>query len=107
MIDHKLLTKYETREECNRIASEIKPILEKELHIFGSMIIGEYVLQAKLNLAKEIFEEIEKVTASVYNDFMFNRQYVGINETTVMIFSDELDIAIDELRKKYTEGENK
>lgn len=55
-------------------------------------------------VAKEIFEDIEKVIASVYNDFMFNREYVGMNETSVVMFSDELDIAIADLKKKYTEG---
>ena len=53
--------------------------------------------------ASEIFEEIEKLTASVYNDFMFNRDGVGMNAHYVVQFSDELDIAIAELKKKYTE----
>ena len=52
-------------------------------------------------VASEIFEEIEKLTASVYNDFMFNREGVGMNAHYVVQFSDELDIAIAELKKKY------
>ena len=55
-------------------------------------------------VAREIFEEIEKVTARAYNDFMFNRDGVGMMATLVVEFSDELDLAIAELKKKYTEG---
>ena len=55
------------------------------------------------DVAREIFEEIEKTTASVYNDFMFNRDGVGMRAHYVVEFSDELDLAIAELKKKYTE----
>ena len=57
-------------------------------------------------VAEEIFEEIEKTTASVYNDYMFTRDGVGMRARCVVEFSDELDLAIAELKKKYTEGEN-
>jgi hypothetical protein len=60
----------------------------------------------KREVAREIFEEIEKVTARVYNDFMFNREGVGMKATYVVEFSDELDIALAELKKKYTEADN-
>lgn len=55
------------------------------------------------DVAEEIFAEIEELTASVYNDFMFNRDGVGMNAHYVVQFSEELDIAIAELKKKYTE----
>ena len=54
------------------------------------------------DVAMEIFEEIEKTTASVYNDFMFNRDGVGMRAHYVVEFADELDLAIAELKKKYT-----
>ena len=59
-----------------------------------------------VELASEIFEEIEKTTARVYNDYMFNREGVGMAGTHFVVeFSDKIDIAIAELKKKYTEGE--
>lgn len=66
-----------------------------------ALIYAGYRKQSEV--AREIFEEIEEVTASVYNDFMCNRERVGMNATNVVIFSDELDIAIEALKKKYTE----
>ena len=57
----------------------------------------------KRGVAREIFEEIEKTMASVYNDFMFNREGVGMRAHYVVAFSDEIDLAIAELKKKYTE----
>lgn len=55
------------------------------------------------DVAEEIFAEIEKLTASTYNDFMFNRDGIGMATHYVVQFSDELDLAIAELKKKYTE----
>jgi hypothetical protein len=67
--------------------------------------IAEELTAKGYRKASEIFEEIEKLTASAYNDFMFNRDGVGMNAHYVVQFSDELDIAIAELKKKYTESE--
>jgi hypothetical protein len=64
--------------------------------------IEQPTVDIKTKVAREIFAEIEKVTASVYNDFMFNRESVGMKATDVVMFSDELDIAIAELKNKYT-----
>lgn len=58
----------------------------------------------KTEVARGIFEEIEKTIARVYNDFMFNKEGVGMNVLKVIEFSDDLDLAIAELKKKYTKG---
>lgn len=58
----------------------------------------------RAEVARFIFEEIERLTAAAYNHFMFDRKGVGMNTTLVVEFSDEIDREIAELKKKYTEG---
>lgn len=72
-------------------------------HIYATRAVDKGYRKAS-DVAREILEEIEELTASVYNDFMFNRDGVGMNAHYVVQFSEELDIAIAELKKKYTEG---
>jgi hypothetical protein len=58
------------------------------------------------DVAREIFEEIEKISAKAYNDFMYNRRCTAEIENYVEQFSNNIDIDIAELKKKYeSEGE--
>ena len=106
------------KEQIKTMEKQIEEIAcDKCLHYGACLFNSEYVptpchkyennagYRKASDVAREIFEEIEKTTASVYNDFMFNRDGVGMRAHYVVEFSDELDLAIAELKKKYTEEE--
>lgn len=65
------------------------------------------VSEAKTELAKEIFEEIEKIIDEKYNRFIFKDQPYDSDEEidAIINYSDSVSYAIAELKKKYTEGE--
>ena len=101
----KLLDEEPTADVVPRSELEVYENINQGLE--GELSDAYYDLEStKSEVAREIFEEIERLTASVYNDFMFNREGVGMIGTTLVVeFSDKIDLAIAKLKKKYTEGE--
>ena len=57
-------------------------------------------------VAREIFEKIEKVVGDKYNRYVFGNNDLGDEEREAIInFSDSLSDCFCELKKKYVEGE--
>ena len=60
--------------------------------------------EAKADVAREIFEEIEKVIGEKYNRYVFgNNELDSIEQDAIINFSDSLSDCFAELKKKYTE----
>ena len=59
----------------------------------------------KSEVAREIFEEIEKIIDKRYNQHIFGCNDLDDEEHEAIInFSDDISGDIDKLKKKYTEG---
>ena len=73
----------------------------------GSMRISEYLTQKSYrkfsDVAREIFEEIEKIIDKHYNKHIFDSDLEDTEIEAVMDFSGDISYDIDELKKKYTE----
>ena len=60
--------------------------------------------QAKAEVAREIFEEIERVVGEKYNHYVFgNSDLDSTDQDAIINFSDTLSDCFAELKKKYTE----
>lgn len=59
-------------------------------------------------MTAEIFEEIEKVIGEQYENYVFdNLDIEGAEQDAIIAFVDVMKRHFAELKKKYTEGENK
>ena len=79
--------------ECKACGEKTRKVIEG---------LQKRLANAKAEVAREIFEEIEKETARVYNDFMYHQENAPMIAPYVIAFSDKIDIDIAELKKKYT-----
>lgn len=61
--------------------------------------------QAKAEVAREIFEEIEKVIGEQYENYVFdNLEIEGVEQDAIIAFADTMKRPFAELKKKYTGG---
>lgn len=57
------------------------------------------------DVAREIFEEIDKIVDKHYNNHIFgNNDLDDLEHDAIINFSDDVIYDIDKLKKKYTEG---
>lgn len=62
------------------------------------------IAEAKTEVAREIFAEIERVIGNKYNHYVFgNNDLDSIEQDAIINFSDTLSDEFSELKKKYTE----
>lgn len=63
--------------------------------------------KAKQEVAKEIFEEIEKVIGEKYDYYVFdNIDIEGVEQDAIITFADTMKRYFAELKKKYTGGKD-
>lgn len=61
----------------------------------------------KEGVAREIFAEIERIIGDKYNHYVFgNNDLDSIEQDAIINFSDTLSACFDELKRKYTGGDN-
>lgn len=82
-------------------------------YFWGAYAIFEKVEQGKgadvvpkSEVAREIFDEIEKIIDEKYNHYIFGNNYLDdLEHEAIINYSDDLSSSFDELKKKYTEGQ--
>jgi len=68
------------------------------------IISQEIIENAKAEVAREIFEEIEKVIGNKYDYYVFdNRDIEGIEQDAIIAFADAMKKHFTKLKKKYSE----
>ena len=83
--------------------SEVSEVVEKLMSATDKVIC-----EAKAEVAREIFEEIEKVIGEQYENYVFdNIEIEGVEQDAIITFADAMKRHFAELKKKYTEGEAK
>lgn len=78
---------------------EINVQLHKEM---SEQMTEERKIERKY-VAREIFEEIEKVVGNKYEDYVFdNIEIEGVEQDAIIAFADEMKRTFAELKKKYS-----
>ena len=97
---------------CGFSAEEIAQKVEKiaiELEAMR-MAANSYKMHyenARVEVAREIFEEIERVVGKQYNHYVFgNNDFDSIEQDAIINFSETLSDCFAEHKKKYTEGKD-
>jgi hypothetical protein len=86
-------------EPLNWTNSDSEIQAQRDYKLFTKIVKGAPIIDIKTEVAREIFEEIYKTTASVYNEYVRTTGSVrGMNYAFVI----NLEHAIAELENKYT-----
>ena len=93
----------ETYELAN--IADVVPKSEVERVYYNLKAVLEERAETKQEIAREIFEEIERVIGEKYEDYVFdNMEIEGVEQDAIIAFVDSIQKHFAELKKKYTEG---